>query len=181
LHELSTERANSLRFARSVSVVSQYTTLPVAFSADAAAAAKAIRCSSSCEIIKIVRPKANRSSLDTFGRPIAGQKAVPMPMPRDVSLCLCGFSKCHRGNQVPCDRRARTDNAHPESKPDAFQKREIGNDDQRAEHEAPEWQAATESLILVATPGEPTMFARIGVMRALSAPVRVRRDRPELP
>jgi hypothetical protein len=29
--------------------------------------------------------------------------------------------------------------------------------------------------------GGPTMFARIGVMRALSAPVRVRRDRPELP
>lgn len=38
-----------------------------------------------------------------------------------------------------------------------------------------------ESLTLVATLGGPTMFAQIGVMRALSALVRVRRDRPELP
>ena len=38
----------------------------------------------------------------------------------------------------------------------------------RAEHEAPEWQAAMEALILVATLGGPTMFARIGVMRALN-------------
>jgi hypothetical protein len=37
-----------------------------------------------------------------------------------------------------------------------------------AEHEAPEWQAAMEALILVATSGGPTMFARIGVMRALN-------------
>jgi hypothetical protein len=35
-------------------------------------------------------------------------------------------------------------------------------------HEAPEWQAAMEALILVATLGGPTMFARIGVMRALN-------------
>jgi hypothetical protein len=32
----------------------------------------------------------------------------------------------------------------------------------KAEHEAPEWQAAMEALILVATLGGPTMFARIG-------------------
>jgi hypothetical protein len=32
----------------------------------------------------------------------------------------------------------------------------------------PEWQAAIEALILVATPGGPTMFARIGIIRALS-------------
>ena len=38
----------------------------------------------------------------------------------------------------------------------------------KAEHEAPEWQAAMEALILVATLGGPTMFARIGVMRALN-------------
>ena len=38
----------------------------------------------------------------------------------------------------------------------------------RAEHEAAEWQAAMEALILVATLGGPTMFARIGVMRALN-------------
>jgi hypothetical protein len=37
----------------------------------------------------------------------------------------------------------------------------------KAEHEAPEWQAAMETLMLVATLGGPTMFARIGVMRAL--------------
>jgi hypothetical protein len=38
----------------------------------------------------------------------------------------------------------------------------------KAEHEMPEWQAAMEALILVATFGGPTMFARIGVMRALN-------------
>jgi len=38
----------------------------------------------------------------------------------------------------------------------------------RAEHEAAEWQAAMEALILVATSGGPAMFARIGVMRALN-------------
>ena len=37
-----------------------------------------------------------------------------------------------------------------------------------AEHEAAEWQAAMEALILVATRGGPTMLARIGVMRALN-------------
>jgi hypothetical protein len=36
-----------------------------------------------------------------------------------------------------------------------------------AEHEAKEWQAAMEALILVATHGGPTMLARIGVMKAL--------------
>ena len=36
------------------------------------------------------------------------------------------------------------------------------------EHEAQEWQAAMEALILVATSGGPTMFARIGVIRALN-------------
>jgi hypothetical protein len=38
----------------------------------------------------------------------------------------------------------------------------------KAEHDAPEWQAAMEALILVATHGGPTMFARIGVMQALN-------------
>jgi hypothetical protein len=38
----------------------------------------------------------------------------------------------------------------------------------KAEHDAKEWQAAMEALILVATSGGPTMFARIGVMRALN-------------
>jgi hypothetical protein len=38
----------------------------------------------------------------------------------------------------------------------------------KAEHEAREWQAAMEALILVATSGGPTMFARIGVMQALN-------------
>src|ERR1700688_1588138 len=35
-------------------------------------------------------------------------------------------------------------------------------------HEAIEWKAATEALMLVATLGGPTMFARIGIMRALN-------------
>jgi hypothetical protein len=39
----------------------------------------------------------------------------------------------------------------------------------KAEHEAAEWQAAMEALILVAASGVPTMFARIGVMRAQNA------------
>jgi hypothetical protein len=38
----------------------------------------------------------------------------------------------------------------------------------KSEHTAPEWQAAMEALILVATLGGPTMMARIGVMRALN-------------
>src|SRR5713101_9115690 len=38
----------------------------------------------------------------------------------------------------------------------------------KAEHEAKEWQAAMEALILVATSSGPTMFARIGVVRALN-------------
>jgi hypothetical protein len=37
----------------------------------------------------------------------------------------------------------------------------------KAEHSAPEWQAAMQALILVATRGGPTMLAHIGVMRAL--------------
>jgi hypothetical protein len=38
----------------------------------------------------------------------------------------------------------------------------------KAEHEAAEWQAAMEALILVATLGGTTMMARIGVMKALN-------------
>jgi hypothetical protein len=38
----------------------------------------------------------------------------------------------------------------------------------KAEHMAAEWQAAVEALILVATLGGPTMFARIGIVRALN-------------
>ena len=38
----------------------------------------------------------------------------------------------------------------------------------KAEHDAKEWQAAMEALLLVAESGGPTMFARIGVMRALN-------------
>jgi hypothetical protein len=38
----------------------------------------------------------------------------------------------------------------------------------KAQHNAPEWQAAMEALLLVAEQNGPTMFARIGVMRALN-------------
>jgi hypothetical protein len=38
----------------------------------------------------------------------------------------------------------------------------------KAEHDAEEWLAAMEALLLVAESGGPTMFARIGVMRALN-------------
>jgi hypothetical protein len=37
----------------------------------------------------------------------------------------------------------------------------------KAEHMAPEWQAAMQILMLVAARGWPTMLARIGVLRAL--------------
>jgi hypothetical protein len=37
----------------------------------------------------------------------------------------------------------------------------------KAEHDTDEWQAAMQALILVAEHDGPTMFARIGVMRAL--------------
>jgi hypothetical protein len=39
----------------------------------------------------------------------------------------------------------------------------------KKEAASPEWQAAIEALILVAELAGPTMFARIGVMRALNA------------
>jgi hypothetical protein len=38
----------------------------------------------------------------------------------------------------------------------------------KAEHDADEWQAAMEALLLVAEQDGPAMFARIGVMRALN-------------
>jgi hypothetical protein len=38
----------------------------------------------------------------------------------------------------------------------------------KAEHDAEPWQAAMEVLLLVAEHDGPTMFARIGVMRALN-------------
>jgi hypothetical protein len=37
----------------------------------------------------------------------------------------------------------------------------------KAEHDAAEWLAAMEALLLVAESDGPTMFARIGMMRAL--------------
>jgi hypothetical protein len=43
----------------------------------------------------------------------------------------------------------------------------------KAEHDAKEWLAAMEALLLVAENDGPTMFARIGMMRALN------RRRPE--
>jgi hypothetical protein len=42
----------------------------------------------------------------------------------------------------------------------------------KAEHEAPEWRAAMECLILVAEKNAPTMMARIGVMRGTQSPRR---------
>jgi len=38
----------------------------------------------------------------------------------------------------------------------------------KAEHDTEEWQAAMQALLLVVEHGGPTMFARIGIMRALS-------------
>jgi hypothetical protein len=41
----------------------------------------------------------------------------------------------------------------------------------KAKHTAPEWQAAMEALLLVVTHNGPTMFARIGMMKALNSHV----------
>jgi hypothetical protein len=38
----------------------------------------------------------------------------------------------------------------------------------KAEHDTPEWQSATEALLLVTEHDGPTMLARIGAMRALN-------------
>jgi hypothetical protein len=38
----------------------------------------------------------------------------------------------------------------------------------KAEHDAEEWRAAMQALLLVAENDEPAMFARIGVMKALN-------------
>ncbi|MBP1092971.1 hypothetical protein [Bradyrhizobium diazoefficiens] len=38
----------------------------------------------------------------------------------------------------------------------------------KREHDAPEWRAAMEALLLVVERGGPTMFARIGILRALN-------------
>jgi hypothetical protein len=43
----------------------------------------------------------------------------------------------------------------------------------KAEHEALEWQAAMQALILVAASGGPAMLARIGVMQALNRHVEL--------
>jgi hypothetical protein len=51
----------------------------------------------------------------------------------------------------------------------------------KAEHKAEEWQAAMQALLLVVQQNGPTMFARIGVMRALNRHVErvFRTDRKE--
>ena len=46
----------------------------------------------------------------------------------------------------------------------------------KAEHDAQEWQAAMEALMLVAEHDGPTTFARIGVMRALNRHVELARS-----
>ena len=38
----------------------------------------------------------------------------------------------------------------------------------KAEHDADEWQAAMQALLLVAEHDGPPMFARIGIMRAIN-------------
>jgi hypothetical protein len=48
----------------------------------------------------------------------------------------------------------------------------------KADHTAPQWEAAMEALILVAENGGPTMLPRIGVMRALNRH-RVREFNPD--
>jgi hypothetical protein len=60
------------------------------------------------------------------------------------------------------DRAAQRSRAgHPQRRPARTSRH-------KAEHEAPEWQAAAQALLLVAERGGPTMLARIGIMRALN-------------
>jgi hypothetical protein len=40
----------------------------------------------------------------------------------------------------------------------------------KAEHELPKWRNAVEALLLVVQHNGPTMFARIGMMKALKVP-----------
>jgi hypothetical protein len=42
----------------------------------------------------------------------------------------------------------------------------------KAEHDADEWQAAMQALLLVAEQDGPTMFTRIGIMRALNRNIK---------
>jgi hypothetical protein len=48
----------------------------------------------------------------------------------------------------------------------------------KAEHDADEWQAAMEALLLVAEIDGPPMFARIGIMRAINRHVERCLTRP---
>jgi hypothetical protein len=48
----------------------------------------------------------------------------------------------------------------------------------KAAHDAEEWQAPMEALLLVAEHDGPTMFARIGVMRSLNRQVERVFDTP---
>jgi len=47
----------------------------------------------------------------------------------------------------------------------------------KKEHAAPEWQPAMEALILVAEGGGPTMFAWIGMLRALRSSTQREKSR----
>jgi hypothetical protein len=56
----------------------------------------------------------------------------------------------------------------PETVDHAPRRREIHHQTSKAEHDADEWQAAMEELLLVAELDGPPLFARIGIMRALN-------------
>jgi hypothetical protein len=47
----------------------------------------------------------------------------------------------------------------------------------KAEHNAEEWQAAMQALLLIAEYDGPPMFARIGIMRALTRHIERMFDR----
>ena len=50
----------------------------------------------------------------------------------------------------------------------------------KAEHDADDWQAAMQALLLVAEHDGPPMFARIGIMRALNRCVERSRARTSI-
>jgi hypothetical protein len=69
LHELPAERAKFLRFARSLFVISQYTTLPVAFSANDADARNNDPLFEALSDAKLHGTNASRSSIKRFELP----------------------------------------------------------------------------------------------------------------
>jgi len=105
-------------------------------------AASAFRCSGRypIETLKIVARGADKGRRGCGVSELGWQRAFEDPIPLPGGPALVTFKDA--GNYITKASEGRARGA--------------------------EWQAAMEALILVATSGGPTMFARIGVMQALT-------------